>query len=132
MKSASPVSTLNCGDTFLTGDGDEDNFHLWVIITPPQAGEVVTVCIVTAHRRSERLIVLNAGDHPFIKHESVVAYYFSKIRMVEDIEEMLARGLAKKREPVNPELLRRIQTGLLDSDFIPNAVRAYYSSVKTN
>ena len=68
---------LDCGDTFLTGDGDEDNFHLWVVITPAIEGEVITVCVVTALKRSERLVVLNKGDHPFIQHESVVAYYFS-------------------------------------------------------
>ena len=83
---------LKCGDAFLTGDGDENNFHLWVIITPPSEGEVVTVCVVTAHKRSERLVVLQNGDHPFIQHESVIAYLHSKIRTVVDIEELLARA----------------------------------------
>jgi hypothetical protein len=30
---------LKCGDTFLTGDGDEETFHLWIIITPPNQGD---------------------------------------------------------------------------------------------
>jgi hypothetical protein len=80
---------LNCGDTFLTGDGEEDNFHLWIVITSANEGEVVTVCVVTAHKRSERLVVLNPGDHPFIQHETVIAYLYSKIRAVPDIEELL-------------------------------------------
>jgi len=122
---------LDCGDTFLTGDDDEGNFHLWVIITPVIEGEVVTVCLVTAHRKSERLVVLNQGDHPFVQHESVIAYYFSKIRMVSDIEELLIKGIARKREPVTPDLLRRIQAGLIDSDFTPNNVRAFYREVMT-
>jgi hypothetical protein len=120
---------LDCGDTFLTGDGDEDNFHLWVIITPVSEGEVVTVCIVTAHKKSERLVVLNRGEHPFIQHESVVAYRFSKIRAMDDIEGLLARSMAKKREPIAPALLKKIQSGLLDSDFTPNHIRAYYREV---
>lgn len=123
------MSTLNCGDTFLTGDGDEDNFHLWIVLTPPSEGEVVTVCMVTAHKRSERLVVLNKGDHPFVQHESVIAYRFSQIRSVEDIQELLRSGAAKPRDPVNPELLKRIRAGLLDSDFTPNGVRAYYRLV---
>lgn len=126
------ASILECGDTFLTGDGEEDNFHLWVVVTPANEGEVVTVCVVTAHKRSERLVVLNIGDHPFIRHESVIAYHFSKIRMVSDIEELLGKGIAKKREPVTPELLNRIQAGLVDSDFTPNYVRAFYREVSRN
>lgn len=76
---------LDCGDTFLTGDDSED-LHLWIIVTPPTEGEVVTACMVTAHKKSERLVVLNVGDHPFIKHESVIAYRWSKIRAVDEIE----------------------------------------------
>jgi hypothetical protein len=124
-----PASTLKCGDTFLTGDGNEDNFHLWIVLTSPNEGEVVTVCLVTAHKRSERLVVLYKGDHPFIQHESVIAYRFSQIRLVEDIQELLRSGAAKPRDPVSLELLQRIRTGLLDSDFTPNGVRAYYRLV---
>jgi hypothetical protein len=120
---------LNCGDTFLTGDGVEDNFHLWIVITPANEGEVVTACVVTAHKRSERLVVLNQGDHPFIQHESVIAYLHSKIRTVPDLEELLNKGIAKKRDPVSLELLKRIQAGLVESDFTPNGVRAYYREV---
>jgi len=123
------ASMLRCGDTFLTGDGDEDNFHLWIVITPPSEGEVVTVCVVTAHKRSERLVVLDAGDHPFIKHESVIAYFYSKIRAVADIEAAIQSGLAKAREPVSDAILKRVQSGLVDSDFTPNAVRRYFTSL---
>jgi hypothetical protein len=119
----------SCGDTFLADDLNEDNLHLWIIVTPATEGEVVTVCLVTAHKRSERLVVLNKGDHPFIRHESVIAYRHSVIRTVGDIEESLKNGLAKARDPVSAELLKRIQNGLLESDFTPNGVRAYYRSV---
>jgi hypothetical protein len=124
-----PAFTLSCGDTFLTGDGNEDNFHLWIILSSPTEGEVVTACLVTAHKRSERLVVLNKGDHSFVQHESVIAYRFSQIRAVEDIQELLRSGAAKPRDPVSPALLKRIQTGLLDSDFTPNGVRAYFRLV---
>ena len=124
-----PAFTLNCGDTFLTGDGNEDSFHLWIVLSPPTEGEVVTACLVTAHKRSERLVVLNKGDHPFVQHESVIAYRFSQIRTVEDIQELLRSGAAKQRDPVSQVLLKRIQAGLLDSDFTPNGVRAYYRLV---
>lgn len=125
-----PGSMLNCGDTFLTGtDDDEDDYHLWIIVTPPNLGEVVTVCVVTAHKRSERLVVLNAGDHPFIKHESVIAYRWSKIRLVDDLEAALSTGAAKKREPLSAAILKKAQSCLLESDFTPNGVRQYFKDV---
>jgi CMP-2-keto-3-deoxyoctulosonic acid synthetase len=120
---------LKCGDTFLTGDGDEDNFHLWIIITPPNEGEVVTVCVVTAHKRSERLVVLNKGDHPFVEHESVVAYRWSTIRAVDDIEAAFTARAAKQREPINPEILKTIQDRFLESDFPSYGIRQYFKTV---
>lgn len=120
---------LRCGDTFLTGDGDEDNFHLWIIVTPPTQGEVVTVCLVSMNKRTERLVGLKVGDHPFVKHDSAISYNFSKIRTVADIEAMLDNGFANAKEPMAPEVLRRIQAGVVDSDFTPNGVRAYYRQV---
>lgn len=120
---------LNCGDTFLAGDEDDENLHLRIIITPPVEGEIVTVAIVTAHKRSERLVVLNVGDHEFITHESVIAYKHSAIKVVADIEAAISAGLAKPREPVSPTLLKKAQDGLRESEFTPNGVLHYFKSV---
>jgi mRNA-degrading endonuclease toxin of MazEF toxin-antitoxin module len=76
---------LNLGDTFLTGDAEDDTLHLWIILTPPSEGEVVTVSVTTRRRKSETLVQLHPGDHPFIAHESVIAYAYARIRTVEEI-----------------------------------------------
>lgn len=120
---------LNCGDTFLTGDEEDQDLHLWIIISPPSEGEVVTVSVTTKRKRSEILVVLRPGDHPFIAQESVIAYSYSRIRTVDDIETALLNGTAKKREAVSEELLKRVQAGLLDSDFTPNGVRYFFREV---
>jgi len=120
---------LNQGDTFLTGDEQDDTLHLWIILTPPSEGEVVTVSVTTKRRRSETLVQLHAGDHPFIVHDSVIAYGYARIRTVEEIERAIATGAAKLREPVTPELLARVRNGLLDSDFTPNGIRHFYRTV---
>jgi hypothetical protein len=121
---------IACGDTFLIGDDeDPENFHLWVVATPPSGGEVVTVCVTTRRAKSETLVVLKAGDHPFIQHESVIAYSYSRIREVDEIEAAIANKTAKKREPVTDALLKRVQSGLLDSDFTPNGVRYFLKGV---
>jgi len=44
---------LECGDTFLTGDDEDEGYHLWIVMTPPSEGEVVTVSVTTLRKRSE-------------------------------------------------------------------------------
>jgi len=120
---------LNCGDTFLIEDEDGQDCHLWILITPPTEGEVVIVSVTTMRKRSETLVVLRKGDHPFIDHDSVVAYSYSQVKTVEDIEAAIENGTAKKREPASAELMRRVRAGLIDSDFTPNGVRHFYRAV---
>lgn len=120
---------LNCGDTFLTGDDEDDDYHLWIIVTQPSEGEVITVSVTTQRKKSENLVVLQAGDHPFITHPSVIAYGYSKIRAVDDIENAIRNGSAKQREPVSEAILQKVRNGLADSDFTPNYVRHYFNSL---
>ena len=120
---------LNCGDTFLTGDEDDETLHLWIVLTPPTEGEFVVASVTTRRRKSETLVILRVGDHPFIRHDSVISYAHSKIMTVEAIEIAILNGAAKIREPVTEAILRRVRAGLVDSDFTPNGVRHYYRSV---
>ncbi len=120
---------LNCGDTFLTGDEEDSDLHLWIVLTPPTEGEVVTVSVTSRRQKSELLVPLQAGDHPFIRHDSVISYRYAKIRTVDEIETALMNGTAKKREPVSAGLLKRVGDGLVESDFTPNGVRYFYVDV---
>jgi hypothetical protein len=118
---------LNCGDTFITGDDESEDWHLQIVITSvSDSDEVVTVCVTTQVKRSETLVVLPANCHPFIKHTSVISYKYSKIRFVTEIETAIKNGTAKLRAPVSQEILRRVRAGLIDSDFTPNGVRRFY------
>src|ERR1039458_10137898 len=123
---------LNLGDTFLTGDEQDDTLHLWIILTPPSEGEVVTVSVTTKRRRSETLVQLHPGDHPFIVHDSVIAYSYARIRTVEEIEIAVASGAARLRESVSQELLKRVCDGLIESDFTPNGIRDFYKSLQND
>jgi mRNA-degrading endonuclease toxin of MazEF toxin-antitoxin module len=119
--------TLDCGDTFLIEDEDGYDSHLWIVLTPPSEGEVVIVSVTTHRKKSENLVRLKKGDHPFIAHDSVIAYSHSKVVTVESIESAMKNGVAKHRERVSDELLQRARAGLLESDFTPNAVRHLYN-----
>lgn len=120
---------MQCGDAFMLDDDDEAKEHLHVILTKPTAeGEVVTVVICTRQRWSETLLCLDVGDHPFIRHASVVAYRYARIRKCSAVEGALARGQARSKERVSPQLLKRMQQALSDSDFVSNDVRAFFKT----
>jgi hypothetical protein len=118
---------MECGDAFMLDDDDETKEHLHVVLTKPTLrGEVVTAAICTRYRWSETLVCLDVGDHPFIRHASVVAYRHATIRKCATIEEAIARGYARSKERVSAQLLKRMQDALVDSDFVANDVRAFF------
>ncbi len=114
---------LACGDTYLAGDIDYEEFHLWIILTPTDLNEVVVVNVTTRHKRSDTTVIINPGEHPFIKQESVIAYRFAKVKTVAEIEKAISEGTAIRREPISASLLERIRGGLMQSDHAENGVR---------
>jgi hypothetical protein len=121
---------MNAGDAFLAGTDEDEKLHLRIVVTPPTPdGEVAVVSLTTRRRHSETLIVLQPRDHPFIRHESVIAFSYSEVTSVARIERAISAGDARRREPVSSDLLRRIQEALLDSDFTPNGVRQFVREV---
>jgi hypothetical protein len=119
---------MKCGDAFMLDDEDESKEHLHVILTKPTEGEIVTAAICTRRRWSETLVCLDVGDHPFIRHASAVAYQHAKIRKCVAIENAIANGHARWKERVSAQLLKRMQAGLIDSDFVANEVRAFFKN----
>ena len=93
------------GDTFILEDEDGLAEHLHVLLTSPNSsGEVVTVSVSTRRPRTESLVCLQPGDHPFITRESICPYRFARIREVQSIEEALRNGWARSRERASEKL----------------------------
>lgn len=121
---------LACGDCFLAGDDEDERLHLRIVVTPPAPdGCVVTASVTTRRRHSETLLILQPGDHFFIKHESTVAYRYSELSWIHEIEAAIVSGNARQRESISPELLKRVQDGLLESDFTPNGVKQFAKEI---
>ncbi|TAN22400.1 MAG: hypothetical protein EPN33_08030 [Acidobacteria bacterium] len=87
---------------------------------------MVSITTLYPDSKLERILVLHAGDHPFLtRHESVPAYPFAKFFPIAEIEAALANGEAKPREDASSALVARILLALIESDRTPNHVRAY-------
>ncbi|WP_428276207.1 hypothetical protein [Candidatus Palauibacter sp.] len=107
---------MQAGDCFLIG-GHELTPHLWIILTRP-SGDPARVLIASCTSRkpwSDDTVLLDRGDHPFIRHETVIAY--TEIRIVEArvIEFQLGLGKITRRERMRRAVLDRVVEAVLNS-----------------
>jgi hypothetical protein len=121
---------LYAGYAFILEDEDGEAEHLHIVLTSPNAsGEVITASISTRRAKSESLVVLQKGEHPFFRHESVCLYHFTRIHTCAAIQKAIAAGLARAKEDASPELVKKLCAGLLESEFVPRGIRAFYQEV---
>jgi mRNA-degrading endonuclease toxin of MazEF toxin-antitoxin module len=120
---------ITCGNTFLLEDEDGYDCHLCIVITPPNYGEVVIVSVTTQRAKSEMLVRLNKEDHPFLEHDSVISYAYSRVTSVDEIERAVKSGTAIPRTDASPKLVQRAQDGLIESDRTPTWVKQRYKDI---
>jgi|ERR1019366_1845646 hypothetical protein len=103
---------MNLGETYVP---NAEGAHLWVVITIPDGTGVVLIVNFTSHRPScDESCVVEVGEHPFVKHKTVVAY--EKARSCDPKVQAMFKSNASRRDPVSADLLKRIQEGALKSD----------------
>ena len=102
--------------------------HLWVVITEPDpaTGEVIIVNLTTQRPHSDTTVILQAGDHPFIKHPTAVNFIDARIVILSLLEQAIATGTGAVHQIVEASVLKRIQDGLLRSSFTPNKIKAFF------
>jgi hypothetical protein len=118
------------GDTFIYDDEDDDVGHLHVIVTRPDAsGKVVTVSVTSRHRKSDAMVPLEIGDHPYITRSSVFTFAYAKVRTISEINAVIANGDASPKEQMDEKFLRRCRAALTESEFTPYEVIEFYKSL---
>lgn len=76
----------------------------------------IIVPVVSRHDLSDTSCTLAVGDHPFLKHDSCVAYDFAQLVSLKEINGKIDKGLIRLREAVSDDVLKRIQVGFVLSD----------------
>lgn len=116
------------GDTFLMAvAGRSAKRHLWFVLTDPdpETDEVVIVSLTTLRPGKDQTVILRRGDHPFISHESVVAYWDARLVRATELRRAMDDGEVTCHSPCSERLLRYIQDGLLASPFTSPKMAAY-------
>jgi hypothetical protein len=114
------------GDTFLLTRGTGEVPHLWVILWGPAdaAQAFLAVYLTTLRSHSDRSCILTGGEHPFVQHDTAVAYGAVQRWTDEKLGELVARGIARARPPVSADVLDRLRAGFFASQRTPHAIRS--------
>jgi hypothetical protein len=115
------------GDTFILTRQTGDVPHLWVLLWGPAgpADAFLAVHLSTWREGRDRSCLIQAGEHPFVQHETYVVYNNAKRFSAAVLQGAIAARQAMPRAPVSPRLLDRLRAGFFASPFTPHAMIAF-------
>ncbi len=97
--------------------------HLWFLLADPQpGGESVIASLTTLRHNADQTVILQPGDHAFIRHPSFVLYSDCRIIAVAELAKLAATGLALPQQPFAARVLAEIQSGAFVSDYTARKV----------
>ena len=99
--------------------------HVWFILTDPDRDRVVAVMIQSVKSFTDDTLVLVAGDHPFVRHETAVQYGTANYFSVRRLLEACAQNRCTLLEDMSAGLLARVRAGLLASPRTVHAIMDY-------
>ena len=116
---------MNAGETFHAQAPGSTRPHLYVAVTDPDPeGNFVIANITSQSESKDQSCVLDVGDHPFIRKQSVVNYAEARITNQDAVSAGARRGVIQYDAPVTPEALAKIQAGALASPQTELGVKA--------
>jgi hypothetical protein len=107
---------VDAGDTFRPADPRAD-IHLWVVISDPSIdpNQVLIVSLTTYKPYKDGACILKTGDHPFIRHDTCIAYDLARVVSLSQLETLLKSGMLIPDDPVSHQVLERIRAAIWDS-----------------
>lgn len=120
-----PDISVNFGDVLWPDpDSDEQDRHLRIVAShESEDGEVVIVSFTTLREGSETTVKVKPGEHPELKVESVVGYFYARLISVEEIKHLLRSGEFWKPAPLTEDLRRKVVAGFSRTKSCPMRVK---------
>jgi hypothetical protein len=117
---------LQAGSTFLLASSGDGALHLHIVVFDADAnGNTLIVNLTTLRDHPDTTVVFNAGDHPFLKHASIVYYAEAQITKMNHLEATIKLGVAKMRDPLDARLLDLVRKGFATSLHAPKYIQKY-------
>lgn len=117
---------IYAGRTFLLPLPSSEQPHLWIALTHPyecNENKIVIVNLTTLRDWSDTTLVLQRGEHRFIKHDTVVNYKDARVARTDAILATIQNGEASFDEDCTDELLELIQRKALVCTKTPKNVK---------
>jgi len=123
---------LALGDTVLLPKPGQDKAHLWVLVTAvnPQTGDAIIVNFTTERPHSDKTVVIQPGEHPFVDRPTVVFFADTRFASLALLEAAVNQGIASQHDPLDPALLKRVQAGLLASPLTPTKIKTAFTQAQ--
>jgi hypothetical protein len=99
--------------------------HLWLVVAElfDSPTKIVIVNLTTKREGSDTTVILKLGDHPFVKHDTVVNYSDARIFSKDDLIAKIERKFFSTDKIFAENILRTIQQGLLISPYTPKGIK---------
>ena len=119
------------GQTLLVPSGPAGH-HLFVLILGPvvapdrgAASHVAMVSFTTVRDGipHDAACVVQAGEHPFVRHASYAYYRDVRIEPVAHVASLVERAVWQPNDPCSPELLAKLQSGVCASRQVSREVK---------
>lgn len=119
--------TAQAGDTLLLVRPGFSFPHLWVMVAESRGDPQQTVIVAVTTKRfgSDTTVEISPGEHPWVRHPSVIYYHHATLTELRLLEEAVRMGVGEAREPFPRVLLQRVQAGISVSPFTPNRVKRF-------
>jgi hypothetical protein len=120
------------GCTLLIPSGttlNPDSKHLFVVLTNPCAGGQHLLTSITSmkpNRPYDPTCVLEAGEHPFLDHQSYVFYARPKQVGHAGIIKCVKAGIYIAKQNCDEALLKKIREGVAASAMTPRWAKEYF------
>lgn len=122
------------GESFLVESGPSGR-HLFFVISGPsqiqgygEALHVVTVCVCSIPESIpyDNACLVHPGEHPFIQHDSYVAYRHMRIDPTAHVDRMVEQRVWVPHEACPDALRRRIAGGICASRLTPREFKRLF------
>lgn len=119
--------------TRINRDGSSEA-HLFVVIFDTNKTTdktiLIPLCSIHPRRYYDKTVVINPGDHDFVKAPTFLDYSSAIVKTSAKLDEMIIKGEARRRQPpLNKALTQRVREGTMKTDDIPYFIISVYEDL---
>lgn len=113
----------------LSGAGN----HLHVVMNDPvffpekgyEAVLLVNISSVKPNARFDNTCLIQAGEHPFVRHASYISYADAVVKNSEDLDQFVMQGEVIPRDAISEALYERVLNGFTSSPRVTCKIKRF-------